>query len=77
MTCSPRTNRQYPAPDGAAGRIHGMGGSTLVRIQKSKNIGSWCSKHSAQKTLVWLRTGVRQKDFWRGILKSPVPKILV
>ncbi len=64
MTYSPRANRQYPVPDRAAGRTHGTGGSTLVRIQKRKNIGSWCSKHfTTQKTLVWLRTGVRQKDF--------------
>jgi hypothetical protein len=72
MTCSPRVNRQYPAPNGAVvpaphgatGRTHGTGGATLTRIQKSKNSGSWRSKYfTAQKTLVWLRTGVRQKDF--------------
>ena len=58
---------KYPVHDRTVGRSQGTGGTTLSRIQKSKNVGSWCSKHfTTQKTIVWLRTGVLQKVnlFW-------------
>ena len=44
MTCSPRANRLYTAPERAAGRRQGTGGARLARIHKSKNSGSWCAK---------------------------------
>ena len=66
---------KYPVPERTSGRRQGTGGESLARIQKSKNIGSWCSKHfTAQKTLLCLRAGVRLNDFERSILKSSDPK---
>jgi hypothetical protein len=75
MTCSPRANRQYPAPERAAGRRHGTGGATLKRIQKSKNIGSWCAKALyCTKYKYLVKNGGTSTQFWKGYFEKPGPK---
>ena len=48
------------------------------RKEEGVQIGSWCSHHfTTQNTNTWLRTGVRQHNFGRGILKAWSQKNLV
>jgi hypothetical protein len=46
-------------------------------FRKVKTVVRGVQKHfTAQNTNTWLRTGVRQANFGRGILKNLVPKKL-
>ena len=72
MTCSPRANRLYTAPERVTGRRQGTGGAKLARIHKSKNSGSWCAKEfycTEYKYLV--KNGGTSAKFWKGYFEKP------